>query len=229
MNQTRTFLLIAWLFVAFLLFQQWQSPLLNPEVSTAQAPTAPTTAANPAPVAGTSLPSLPAQASAAAPSLPAIAAAGTGQTVTIESDVHKLSIDLNGVSIVRAELKGYPLEKKSGSPNVVLLDDKGEDFYVAQSGWLTQSGQSAPTHEARFRTRDGETAYRMADDQDTLVVPFVWEDPSGVKLTKSLVLHRGRFDIGVRQEIENRWYAGTRSGVRSPGYRIAQDQPLFAD
>lgn len=201
MNQTRTFLLIAWLAVAFLLFQQWQSPSQHQSETDRQAQ--PATAANTAPVAGSSLPSLPVQASAAAPTLPVKAAADTAQTVTIESDVHKLTVDLNGVSIVRAELKNYPLEKKSGSPNVVLLDDKADDYYVAQSGWLTQSGRSAPTHEARFRTQDGKAAYRMADDQDTLVVPFVWEDPSGVKLTKSLVLHRGRFDIGVRQEIAN--------------------------
>ncbi len=202
MNQTRTFLLIAWLAVAFLLFQQWQSPVQNTP-ATAETAVAAAASTPAAPVAGTSLPSLPAQSNAATPVLPNAAAPAVGQTVSIESDVHKLTVDLKGVSIVRAELKTYPQEKKAGSPNVVLLDDSAADYYVAQSGWLTQSGQAAPTHEALFRTADGNSVFRMADDQDTLVVPFVWEDASGVRLTKSLVLKRGQFDIGVKQEIEN--------------------------
>lgn len=200
MNQTRTFLLIAWLAVAFLLFLQWQSPAQNTPATAATA----ISQASTAPSSGTSLPSLPAQTGNATPVLPSNAATASGQRVTIESDVHRLTVDLKGVSIVRAELKTYPQEKKSGSPNVVLLDDAAADYYVAQSGWLTQSGKSAPTHEAVFRTADGKTEYRMADDQDTLVVPFVWEDASGVQLTKSLVLKRGQFDVGVKQEIANK-------------------------
>lgn len=199
MNQTRTFLLIAWLAVAFLLFQQWQSPSQQ-AVAPPETPAA--TAASAAPTAGSSLPSLP-QAGKPVPALAPNAGKAVAQTVEIESDVYKLTVDLKGVSVVRAELKTYPQEKKSNSPNVVLLDDSAADYYVAQSGWLTQSGQSAPTHEASFRTADGKSVYRMADGQDTLVVPFIWQDPSGVQLTKSLVLTRGQFEIGVKQDIEN--------------------------
>ncbi len=200
MNQTRTFLLIAWLAVAFLLFQQWQSPGLQTVAPIATPAQNTSAVANPS--SGSTLPSLP-QTAGSVPVLPVNAAPASTQTVEIESDVYKLTIDLKGVTIARAELKTYPLEKKSGGPNVILLDDKGNDFYVAQSGWLTKSGQAAPTHEAVFRTADGKSVYRMEEGQDTLVVPFIWEDPSGVKLTKSLVLTRGQFDIGFKQEIEN--------------------------
>ena len=201
MNQTRSFLLIAWLAVAFLLFMQWQSPAPSAPASTEPAAVPSASPAAPA-ATGSTLPSLPTAAASAAPALPVAASDAAGK-VTIESDVHKLTVDLKGVSIVRAELKTYPQEKKPGSPNVVLLDDGAADYYVAQSGWLTQSGQAAPTHEALFRTADGKTDYRMADDQDTLEVPFVWEDASGVRLNKTLVLKRGQFDIGVKQEIDN--------------------------
>ena len=200
MNQTRSFLLIAWLAVAFLLFQQWQSPAAPPVTS----PQAGATAAR-APAAS-SLPALPADAGKpqAASSVPVANPASPARTVLVESDVHRLTIDLDGASIIRAELKHYPLEKTPGSANVVLLDDGAADYYVAQSGWLTRSGQAAPTHEARFRTADGKAEYRLADGQDTLEVPFIWEDASGVQLTKTLVLQRGRYDIGIRQEIHNR-------------------------
>ena len=200
MNQTRTFLLIAWLAVAFLLFQQWQAP-------EAPAPT-PTTAAVNAPslpqAAGSSLPALP--NTSAAPVNAALPAGVelSSQTVEIVTDIYRLTVDLKGASIVRAELLTYPLEKKAGSANVLLLDTAPADFFVAQSGWLTKSGQNAPTHEAMFQTADGKTAYALADGQASLAVPFVWTDAaSGVRLTKTLVLSRGSFTIKQVQELQN--------------------------
>ena len=200
MNQTRTFLLIAWLAVAFLLFQQWQAP-------EAPAPT-PTTAAVNAPslpqAAGSSLPALP--NTSAAPVNAALPAGIelSSQTVEIVTDIYRLTVDLKGASIVRAELLTYPLEKKAGSANVLLLDTAPADFFVAQSGWLTKSGQNAPTHEAMFQTADGKTAYALADGQASLAVPFVWTDAaSGVRLTKTLVLSRGSFTIKQVQELQN--------------------------
>lgn len=200
MNQTRTFLLIAWLAVAFLLFQQLQSPA----PATLPATTASPTASVASPTGSVpSLPSLP--TSSTAPQTPsATTPAASTQTVDIQTDVYRLTVDLKGVSIIRAELLTYPVTKKPGSPNVTLLDIKPEDFFVAQSGWLTKSGQSAPTHEALFKTADGKNSYVLADGQESLAVPFVWTDAStGVQLTKTLVFKRGMFDIQQKQEIRN--------------------------
>lgn len=197
MNQTRTFLLIAWLAVAFLLFQQWQTPAS--EASKAPVSSA---ATNPKIVSDT-LPSLPDAAQTAAPVLPTQTAARATQTVEIVTDVYRLTVDLKGVSIIRAELLTYPKEKKAGSANVMLLDNQNNDFFIAESGWLTRSHRAEPNHNAVFATADGKAHYQLAPDQDTLSVPFVWSDASGIRLTKTLVLHRGRFDIGVAQRLHN--------------------------
>ena len=54
----------------------------------------------------------------------------SAQTVEIESDVYKLTVDLKGVSIVRAELITYPLEKKAGSTECLFYwTINGNDFY----------------------------------------------------------------------------------------------------
>ena len=136
MNQTRTFLLIAWLAVGFLLFQQWQSPapVETPVTQTSTASNAVNTDA-----ALPSLPSLPTAAPTAQTpiaNLPAV----SDQTVEIQTDVYRLTIDLKGISILRAELLTYPVTKTAGSPNVFLLDNKPENYFVARSGWLTNSG-----------------------------------------------------------------------------------------
>ncbi|GAB3003269.1 membrane protein insertase YidC [Arenimonas maotaiensis] len=201
MNQTRTFLFIAWLAVAFLLFQQWQSPApaQAPQAAAPAAPIAPGVTGD----AGSSLPSLPAAATGALPALPGAATAiSPAQTVEIVTDTYRLTVDLKGVTLLRSELLTYPKEKKAGSPNVLLLNDDPAAYFVAQSGWLTKTGQ-APTHDAVFRTADGKSRYVLAAGQDELSVPFVWQDGNGLTLTKTLVLRRGEFAIRQRQEIRN--------------------------
>ena len=199
MNQTRTFLLIAWLAVAFLLFQQWQTPTPTPAAPAVNAPAG----LAPAPAAAGGLPALPTAPAAGAPTLPVAAPAGSAQTVEILTDVYRLTVDLKGVSIIRAELLTYPKEKKPGSANVLLLDDAGTDFFVAESGWLTRTHAAEPNHNAVFSTADGKRRYELQTGQDSLSVPFTWTDASGISLTKTLVLQRGKFEIGLQQTLRN--------------------------
>ena len=129
MNQTRSFLLIAWLVVATLLWMEWSKSQLAP-------PAAPTTPAAATPASGGAAP-------AAAP-VPGLAPAGTGanatgpggtalapaatpaqtatsRPITIENDTLRLTVDLQGGRIIDSQLLHYTLEKKPGSPNVRLL------------------------------------------------------------------------------------------------------------
>ena len=105
MNQTRTFLLFAWLLVAFLLFMEWSKtttvapPVVKQEVTSPTAVVANQTSALPA------APSVTGSATA----LPSIAnsdgvSTQPTQTISIQSDVLKLQIDPRGVSLVSTEL-----------------------------------------------------------------------------------------------------------------------------
>ena len=211
MNQTRSFLLIAWLIVAFFLYMEWARGPVQPEV-VAQAD--PTTAAIPS---GADVPSASAVPSAAAipattvdPGLPAVPAAAAGgavaSTVSIDTDVMRLALDLRGGSLVGAELLDYPINKGEPEVKVRLLNTDPSRFSVAQSGLVAAEGTSgtAPIHEAIFRTEDGRSAFRMADGTDRLEVPLVWNDAdSGLTLRKVLVFTRGSYAITQRQEITN--------------------------
>ncbi len=225
MNQTRTFLLIAWAAVAFLLFQQWQAP-------SQPASTAPASAVSASSLPQTntsSLPSLPNAAVAPAAILPSTVGIST-QTVEIRTDVLRLTIDLKGASIVQSELLSYSVEKKTGSANVFLLDTKPQDFFVAQSGWLTKSGQNAPTHEAMFQTADGKNNYVLADGQASIEVPFVWLDAaSGVRLSKTLILTRGSFAIKQKQLVQNTGAAAWSGYAYEQLKRIAPPPPSKTD
>ena len=130
----------------------------------------------------------------------------TVNAISVETDVLKLQIDPRGATLISSELLKYPLEKKAGSANVVLLANNEESFYVAQSGLgaLSATQTNAPTHEAIFRLENPSAQYRLAAGQDTLEIPFIWNDAAqGLQVRKTLVLTRGSYAIKVKQEISN--------------------------
>ncbi len=207
MNQTRAFLLFAWVAVAILLVFEWNRFTAAP----AQPVTAGSTASSPstpAPAAGQDMPTLP-QAADTPAATPALSATPTstdvpagGQKIDVYTDLLHIQIDTVGASIVGAELLRYPVELRKDSPNVQLLSDSSARFYVAQSGLLTASGPAAPTHTATYTA--AAKRYDLRDGQASVSVPLTWIDPaSGLKVTKTFTFNRGSYAIGLIQNIEN--------------------------
>lgn len=208
MNQTRTFLILAWLMVAVLLWMEWNKEQAAPP------PAAPTTAAAPAADAAAAIPAAPsttAPVPATVPHAPAVpqapgavaetrAAPAAASAVEIETDVLRLVVD--GGSVLRAELLGYPQTREPGSAPVVLFDTDPARFYAAQSGWVSTGG-AAPNHQQGFVPATAERRFALAPGQDELVVPFVWQGPDGVSIRREYVLTRGHYAITVRDQVVN--------------------------
>ncbi|HEX4854277.1 membrane protein insertase YidC [Arenimonas sp.] len=209
MNQTRSFLLIAWLAVATLLFMEWSrgpaQPAPPPVASAAIAPAADAIPSGADVPDAAAVPSIDA---APVPSVPgevpsATVAAPTQGLVTVTTNVLRLQVDPRGASLVGADLLAYPVNKDKPDVVVRLLGTDALHFSVAQSGLVANAG-TAPSHEAMFRTEDGRSNYTLADGSQELEVPLVWEDPAtGLRVRKVLVLERGSYAITVRQEITN--------------------------
>ncbi len=195
MESQRTFLLIGFLLVSFLLWQAWQQDQYaaqNPapvEQASANAQLAgaddiPTAAAG-QPVNGganTDVPELVAQA----------------QTALIEvvTDTLRLKIDPNGGDIVYAELMKYPIEQDKPG-NIVLLDNSQQLFYVAQSG-VTGIAQGSP----RLQYSATANQFVMPADSETFTVTLRAAD-QGVKVEKRFVFHRDSHAIEVEHLINN--------------------------
>ncbi|MGY1521211.1 membrane protein insertase YidC [Luteimonas sp. A482] len=204
MNQTRTFLIVAWLMVAVLLWMEWnkekaapppQDTLQTLPAGAGAVPVSPPTGA--AGAAGVpDAPTVP-QAPGVIPESRATPAQASA--VQVETDVLRLVID--GGSVLRAELLDYPQTRDEASPPVVLFESAPQHFYAAQSGWA--SSGPAPNHEQGFVPAGSERSFVLAPGQDQLVVPFVWRGPDGVEIRRSYVLTRGQYAIGVRDEIIN--------------------------
>ncbi|MBS0211617.1 MAG: membrane protein insertase YidC [Proteobacteria bacterium] len=206
MNQTRNFLLFAWLMLAVLIWQAWEQDHAPPPAA------APATAAAPASGPGASpagLPPIPAPTAAPAVATPpgATAPAAVASTtpaappVELSNDVLRLRIDPRGASLIGADLLAYAQSEQRGSPPVRLLDDGAADLFVAESG-IVSAGGHAPNHAAVYQV-EGSAGKRLAAGTDAVSQSFLWTDPSGVQVRKTWTLHRGSYVIDLREEIRN--------------------------
>src|SRR3546814_9530697 len=82
---------------------------------------------------------------------------------------------------------------------MVLLDNSAHSVYMAQTGVVgAPKGQSYPTHLTPFKLVSTDTT--MTGDK--LNVVFEAESDN-VKVVKTYTLHKGRYDIGVSNDIYN--------------------------
>jgi YidC/Oxa1 family membrane protein insertase len=202
MNQTRAFLIFAWLLVAMLLWMEWGKERAAP------APAPEAAAAAPAPDAVPDASALPEVPAAPAPA----PLAGSGQAMapvrdasapdalTVTTDV--LRVVLDGGSMRSAELLAYPRTTDDDSPPVRLFDDAPANYFVAQSGWVRADG-AAPTHASGFVPAVPARALALGRGEHTLEVPFVWNGPDGVSIRRTWVFARGDYAVTVRDEVVN--------------------------
>ncbi len=204
MPTTRSLLLMALAFVTLLLWQAWEQDY-GPKPAPAQTVTSAAAAPN-ATVPSAEVPTASAgQAAAATPSVsaePESAAAPVAPTITVTTDVLRVTIDTRGASIVRADLLDYPADADKKHEPVRLLDDAATTYYVAQSGLVSAAGAGpAPDHQTLFRA--DRSAYALAPGADRLEVPLTWSDATGMKVTKVYIFKRGSYLVGTRDDIVN--------------------------
>jgi YidC/Oxa1 family membrane protein insertase len=228
MPNTRVLLFIAWLFVAYLLWQAWGEFNQPNAPATPTVPTSATVAATvdgspaaPGAVAapdGDAAPSAPSSGLDAGqdPAVTAPTAAAPSRRVIVETDVLRLVVDSRGGTIVGAELLDYPATLKSEQPVELLSDDPARLFH-ARSGLVSATGP-APDHTAIYQVE--QDRYVLSGEQ--IEVPLTWTDASGVSVRKTFVLRRGDYTIDVQHQVRNNGSAPWSGTV----YRQLQRIPM---
>ncbi|AHF75189.1 Membrane protein [Sodalis praecaptivus] len=182
MDSQRNLLVIALLFVSFMIWQAWQT-------DHAPKPTAQTTQQN-------------ANTTAADPDSQGVPASGQGQLITVKTDVLSLKINTRGGDIEQAFLLSYP--DKLGSPQPFhLLETSAEFVYQAQSGLTGKNGPDNPANGERPLYTTNQDTYVLADNQSELRVPLTYTAPDGAVYTKTFILKRGDFALNVNYDINN--------------------------
>jgi YidC/Oxa1 family membrane protein insertase len=229
MNQTRLFLIFAWLMVATLLWMEWGKEKA--------APATPASAAIETVAGNSEVPSaaIPSASSGGVPSATAEPAPGAttaaspgAETVTVTTDV--LHVVLDGGELRQADLLKYPSLAAANSQPVRLLSNDRANYFVAQSGWNSATG--APDHGG-FRPASAAHEYVLADGNKELVVPFVWTGANGVTIHRSYVFQRGSYVVQVRDQVSNAgaapWTAYVYRGLSRVPHAIASSGPMSAE
>ena len=185
MDSRRSLLVIALLFMSFVVYQQWQLDYHTPKSTVTEQ-------------VKNAVSDVPSSAN-----LNAVAATNetstNGRIITLENDVFRLQINTAGGDVIRSELLKYDAELNSNTP-FVLLQNTPEHQYVAQSGLIGKDGIDTKAERALYQV-EGDT-FKLAEGQNELVVPFTYER-NGVTYRKIFVLKRGEYAVAVNYEINN--------------------------
>ncbi|ABM05294.1 protein translocase subunit yidC [Psychromonas ingrahamii 37] len=203
MESQRNLLLLALLFVSFLLYTAWveeKTPQVAPQVQTEQVDSSvPASVASSANSANLSdgVPNSPQQSSTDATSteLPA------SQSVTIANDELRLTISLVGGDIIKADLLQHDATLDSDTPYRLL--DSGNGFtYIAQSGLIGQGPDANKNGRPLYDTTDTESV--LADGQAEVSTMLHFVDADGNIFIKTFTLKRGEYVTNVAYQIENK-------------------------
>lgn len=206
MDQQRPFLYLTLFFLGFLIWSTWQQEHApKPAVPAGQT----TQAQQNQNSSGNSMPSgsgVSANASninaGTVPVSTETAGKDEGQLIRIKTDVLDVIISTQGGTIVQADLPTHPisLEEQDKATRVI---DKAQK-YAAQSGLIYRGSNGsnlAPNHFANFSFVNSE--YTLQDGQNTLQVPLIWSNGSGLTVTKNFVFERGSFLVKQIQKVDN--------------------------
>ncbi|GAA0712435.1 membrane protein insertase YidC [Dokdonella soli] len=224
MTTPRNLLLIALLFIGYLLWMQWQEDYNHaPAPAAGSVSETSPSAGSPAAANGADVPTASVTTTTAAAAAPPLStSASTAAHVVVTTDVLRVEIDPAGASVVVADLLAYPQQPKDLAHPVRLLDSRDATFFEAQSGLVSANG-AAPDHQSLFTAEKND--YTLAAGTDTLDVPLIWTDASGLTVRKVFVFKRASYVIEQRQEIENKGSASWSGNA----YRQLQRVPPIVD
>jgi YidC/Oxa1 family membrane protein insertase len=207
MANLRPMLFMGLLVLSYLMWVEWQKdygpqPQQQSQPATPAANTSPGTSSLPVP-ADPSIPlagDLPTTdiGTDQGPVTQAVMTGGSG-LVTVTTDVLEAEIDLVGGTIVSARLLDYPVELEVPAIKVNLFSSAGPEMFIAQSGLLSRG--AAPNHTTTYSADTMQ--YSLGASADEVRVPLTWSDGSGIKVTKTLIFKRGKYDISVRHTLSN--------------------------
>lgn len=224
METQRLLLYLAFGFLSLIIYQTWMQDYHMPAPiaqSTPQTPgqaTAPGTsssATNAADMPG----AVPDDTQAAQPETAAV----DTPSVSVSTDVMDVEISTVGATITEVLLKEYPVSIEQPDTPFMLVSDDPLHYLVAESGLQARANEPAPTHREIMQTP--ASSYSLADGQDTISVPFVWESGTGITVTKTLTFTRNSYVVGVDYLISN----GSTSDWTVNQYRQLKRKPETKD
>lgn len=143
--------------------------------------------------------------------------------ISVQTDVLRVEIERHGGDIVRLVLPDYPLHADTPDQPFVLLQDDGQNIYIAQSGLIGPDGTDSPEGRPVWQAHD--TEYRLSETANELNVDLFLQQDDNVTLIKRYTFVRGSYLIRqshiVRNQGDQPWQGALYGQIR----RDASDDP----
>ncbi len=191
MDNVRLFLWLTVLAMGYLAYTAWVQDYPPAPVNATQTTT---------PSTQDSLPPLDTGSTPAPAPLEQPAAIERGELIHVRTDVLDVLIDSHGGDLVRADLRQYPVDKKTPDAVVRLLNDATPELWVFQTGWRSASGGAEPNHTGTFRTATND--YSLAEGQNELVVSLDWVGEGPLSARKVYTFRRGQYGIDLTLAVQ---------------------------
>lgn len=123
-----------------------------------------------------------------------------GEPVFVETDTLKVELNTDGAGINKVWLKQYSVDIDHPDELFQLMNDSGDEIYMAQGGLLVQD-REFPTHKTLYTS--SSKSYRLADGDDELDVEFVWNSADGITYKKIYRFHRNSYIVDIIYKVFN--------------------------
>ncbi len=182
MDSQRNLLLIALLFVSFMIWEAWQvDHNLQSAAQIQQAMN---------PVAGDTVVGH------------AIIDSSQDKRITVTTDVFSITINTRGGDIEQASLLAYPERLDLPSP-FKLLETSPSFIWQAQSGLTGKNGPDNPANGKRPLFEVAEDNFVLAQGQNELRIPLTFKAENGAVFIKTFTVRRNDYAISVDYQVEN--------------------------
>jgi YidC/Oxa1 family membrane protein insertase len=188
MESQRSLLFIALMVVTYLLFSQWQqqnAPITEP---TSISQTQPGNDAN--------ADFVPESSEAIASSVKTTET--SAKLITVVTDTFTMKINSQGGDIVEVKLHKFDTEQGNGIPYTVMQN--GNQKYIAQSG-LTGANGIDRIIKGRPIYSSAQSNYELS--ADNLIIDLVFNDASGMSVTKRFTFNKNSYSVDVEYLIDN--------------------------
>ena len=120
--------------------------------------------------------------------------------VSIKTDVFDILIDKKGATLQQIKLVSYPKSKDRPDEAVELIGSSSDNFGLIQSGLRSSDQDSEPNHLVSYETNS--STYELTHSGE-LIVPFYWEDGSGIRVVKRFRFNNGSYRVSIEHTVEN--------------------------
>ena len=226
MDLTKFFLYTSLAVITYLMLLAWQAdypPLVDGGSQQSPALQIPETPAAPVSDIPTDVPTTAPSVVISEPAQPTLSTspvAATSRLIEVETDTLELNIDLNGGDIIQLALPQYLKQLDVTDDPFMVLESSQDRSYVAQSGLIGANGTDS-AGRAVYQT--AATNYRIADNENTLVVDLIAQDTGpGVRVIKRYTFARDSYLVDVSFIVENQspenWQANAFGQIKRDNF-----------